>query len=133
MSFCDLAPSYLYEVSTNLPPSSSLSLENKRPLARDTFDSSLSSKETSNLNFFFFILPTMFERIKLPLASSCHNLVLQNHVHISQATLRAQTPEPEVIKTNGLRAYSANIYSSIYPKSLFLNVPFLIHPDIQQA
>lgn len=92
-----LARSYLYEVSANLPPSSSLNLENKRPLARETFDNSLSSKDTSNLNFFFFILPTISEQTKNLRRSFCHHLrCFANYVHISQLALRFHRSTPEI-------------------------------------
>lgn len=44
------------EDSSENPPSSSLTLQNRTPLTKGTEESSSSSKSTLNLNFFFFII-----------------------------------------------------------------------------
>ena len=47
---------YLEETSLKWPPSNWRILEKRTPLTKGTLDNSFSSKFTSNLNFFFFIL-----------------------------------------------------------------------------
>lgn len=44
------------EDSSENPPSSSLTLQNRTPLTKGTEESSSNSKSTLNLNFFFFII-----------------------------------------------------------------------------